>query len=184
VPIPVTCPGCKHTGTLPDGYARRQVTCSNCRTTIVVASTKTLAPKLKDTPRPVEKEFDVELVKQPRVKSSSRELAAFCHLIGTATFLVIPVFVPLVIWLAKRRAPFVATHAEESLNFQINILLIAVLAVVGQPYLEAWQPHSGGYWLLGLAALFLYSACLSCYAGWIASQSKLFSYPATLRLVR
>jgi len=106
----------------------------------VVASTKTLAPKLRDTPRLVEAEFDVELVKQPCVKSSS-------PLVGTVTFLVITVFVPLVIWLVKRRrAPFAAGHAKEALNFQINILLIAVLAVVGRPYLEVWQPHSGGYW--------------------------------------
>jgi uncharacterized Tic20 family protein len=184
VPIPVTCPGCKHTDTLPDAYARRQVACTHCQTTIVVASTKTRTPTLKGTPPPAEQEFDVQLVKQPRVKGSSRELAAFCHLIGTAAFLVIPVFVPLVIWLGKRRAPFVATHAKEALNFQINTLFLAVLAVVGRPYLEAWLPQSRGYWLLGVAALLLYSASLSCYAGWVASQSKHFLYPAILRVVR
>jgi uncharacterized Tic20 family protein len=185
MPIPVSCPGCNHAHTVPDTYAQRQVSCTNCRTTIVVGATKTLAPNLKGEPRRVEEKVDVELVKLPRVKASSRELAAVGHLIGTMAFLGLPVLGALGIWLAKRRiAPFVAMHAKEAFNFQLNIVLLGVLAVVGYPYLESWHPNSGGYWLLGVAALFLYSAGLSCYASWVASQGKYFSYPVTLRVVR
>jgi hypothetical protein len=131
--------------------------------------------------------YDVVLVKVPSalIKQSARELAAFCHLIGTVTFLGFPVFVALSIWLSKRRtAPFVAKHAKESLNFQLNIVLGAVLAVVTRPYLESWLPQSGGYWLLGLAVLFLYGACLSLYAGRVASKGNYFFYPGILRVVR
>ena len=96
-----------------------------------------------------------------------------------------PVFGSLFIWLAKRRiAPFVARHAKEALNFQVYIVVTAVLALIARPYLESWQPGTGGYWLLGLAAMFLYGAVMSLVAGRAASQGRLFHYPGLLRVIR
>jgi len=128
--------------------------------------------------------YDVELVKLPALKASVRDLAAFCHLIGMATFLGIPVFVPLVVWLTRRRtAPFAARHAKEALNFQTNILLAALLALGAGRFLDAWLPQALAVSFIGTGVVLAYGAAMAIYAGRVADQGRYYRYPGILRLV-
>jgi uncharacterized Tic20 family protein len=128
--------------------------------------------------------YDVEIVKLPTIKASVRDLAAFSHLIGAATFLGFPLLAPLVIWLTKRRsAPFAARHAKEALNFQINILSISVGAVLAGHYLAVWVPQAYSLALMVAAVVLVYGAFMAFYVGRIADQGKAYRYSAIIRLI-
>jgi len=73
-------------------------------------------------------ETNEELGKDPRM------WAMFCHLAGLAGFIpMTPVFgsviAPLIIWQIKKdEFEFVDEHGKEALNFQISILIYALVA--------------------------------------------------------
>ncbi len=57
--------------------------------------------------------------------------ATFIHLSGLAGYIVptASVVAPLVLWLIKRnQSPFIDDHGREALNFQISIVLWAIVA--------------------------------------------------------
>lgn len=83
------------------------------------------------------------------------------------------ILAPLIIYLVKKDdSQFVASHAKESLNFQITIALACILlciTVIGILLL----------WVVGIFAL----VCV-IIATIKASEGKLYKYPFTLRLVK
>jgi uncharacterized protein len=83
---------------------------------------------------------------------------------------------PLVIYLAKKdESEFVADQARESLNFQITVLLLALVCL---PFLCI---------LIGIPMLIvlgLFQLVMVIVASVKASDGQRFRYPLTLRLVR
>jgi len=80
---------------------------------------------------------------------------------------------PLIIYLVKKdESPYVASHAKESLNFQITFWIffcILFISIIGIFLL----------WLLGLIA-----TILVIVATIRASEGKLYRYPFSIRLVK
>ncbi len=101
--------------------------------------------------------------------SDERTMAILAHVL-TLFFWIIP---PLVIYLLKKdESSYVAEHAKESLNFQITIGIVGVIlfiTIIGILLL----------WVLGIAVLILVIV-----ATIKASESKLYRYPFTLRLIK
>src|ERR1700685_4202217 len=94
--------------------------------------------------------------------------------------LVIPllgiVLGPLVVWLTRRDdSPFVAAHAKEALNFNISVLLGALVCVVLTLMFVGI--------LLGLA-LFIAWLVLTLIAAIKASEGETYRYPFSLRLLK
>ena len=80
---------------------------------------------------------------------------------------------PLIIYLIKKDdSVFVATHAKESLNFQITVFLICFvlfITLIGVLLL----------WLVGIITL-----ALVIVAGLKASEGKLYRYPFCIRIFK
>jgi uncharacterized Tic20 family protein len=94
--------------------------------------------------------------------------------------LVIPllgiVLGPLVVWLARRDdSPFVAAHAKEALNFNISVLLGALVCTVLMLVFIGI--------VLG-TALFIAWLVLILVAAIKASEGELYRYPFSLRFIR
>jgi uncharacterized protein len=108
-----------------------------------------------------------------------RTWAMLAHL-AALTGLVLPmigvVIGPLVVWLARRDAsPFVAAHALEALNFNITVLLAAVVCVLLMLVFVGF--------LLG-SALFVTWLVFTLVAAIKASEGENYRYPFSLRLVK
>jgi uncharacterized Tic20 family protein len=101
--------------------------------------------------------------------SDERTMAILAHVL-TLFFWIIP---PLIIYLVKKdESSFVAEHAKESMNFQITMAIIGLIlfvTIVGILLL----------WLVGIVVL-----VLVIVATIKASESKLYKYPFTLRLIK
>jgi len=101
--------------------------------------------------------------------SDEKTMALLSHIL---TF-VAPLLAPLIIWLIKKdESAFVASHAKESLNFQITMILVVIIlciTIVGILLL----------WVVGILSLI-----------WViiatirASEGKLYKYPLSLRLIK
>jgi|ERR1700685_3515670 uncharacterized Tic20 family protein len=80
---------------------------------------------------------------------------------------------PLIIYLIKKdESVFVATHAKESLNFQITVFLISIIlfiTIIGILLI----------WLVGIVTL-----VLVIVAALKASEGKLYRYPFCIRLIK
>lgn len=67
-------------------------------------------------------------------ESQERTWATVCHLSALALYVTAGlggVIAPLVIWLIKRNdSPFVDEHGKEAVNFQITVLIYAVICVL------------------------------------------------------
>ena len=110
---------------------------------------------------------------------NERTWGMLAHLAALAG-LVLPLFGnvlgPLAVWLAKRdSSAFVATHAKEALNFNITVVIAAVvcgfLALIFIGF------------LLG-TALFIAWLVMTLIAGIKASEGAPYHYPVSLRLVK
>ncbi|MBV8495474.1 MAG: DUF4870 domain-containing protein [Gammaproteobacteria bacterium] len=117
----------------------------------------------------------------PPATPSERERtwAMLAHL-SALTGLVVPmvgvVIGPLVVWLARRDdSPFVAAHALEALNFNLTVLLAAVVCVLLMLVFVGF--------LLG-TALFVAWLVFTLVAAIKASEGENYRYPFSLRLVR
>ena|ERR1700733_13274209 len=110
--------------------------------------------------------------------ADERTWGMLAHLSAFSGFLV-PlggVIGPLVVWLIKRdQSAFVADQGKEALNFNISVLLgaivcgVLVLIFIGI--------------LLGVA-LFIFWLTMTIIAGIKASEGVLYRYPFALRLVK
>ncbi len=83
---------------------------------------------------------------------------------------------PLIIWMVKKDDdPEAYWHGRESLNFQLNMLIVTIVAL---PLICAC-----GLGLLILALQPFYKIALVVYASIQAANGKRFRYPLTLRLL-
>ena len=103
-------------------------------------------------------------------------LAHLSALAGVVIWLLGCVLGPLAVWLSRRdQSEFVAAHAREALNFNITVVLAAVVCI-------ALMVVFVGF-ILG-TALFIGWLVLTLIAAIRASEGELYRYPFTLRLVK
>jgi uncharacterized protein len=103
-------------------------------------------------------------------------LAHLSALAGLVMPLVGIVLGPLIVWLARRDdSPFVAAHAKEALNFNISVLIGAVVCTLLMLVFVGI--------LLG-TALFIAWLVMTLIAAIKASEGELYRYPFSLRLVK
>jgi len=110
---------------------------------------------------------------------NERTWAMLAHLSALAG-LVMPllgiVIGPLVVWLARRdESPFVAEHAKEALNFNISVLIGAIVCGLLMLVFVGF--------LLG-TALFIAWLVMTLVAAIKASEGAVYRYPFSLRLVK
>jgi hypothetical protein len=102
-------------------------------------------------------------------------MAVLAHVLS----LVAGVLAPLVIWLVKRQeSSYVDHHGKESLNFQITVLLAAVVAGV-----LTCVPFAG---LLAIPLVFAISVgnLILCIVGTVrANEGVRWRYPVSIRFV-
>ncbi|MEJ7829140.1 MAG: DUF4870 domain-containing protein [Segetibacter sp.] len=101
--------------------------------------------------------------------SDEKNLAILSHVLT----IIAPVLAPLVIYLIKKdESTYISAHAKESLNFQITMMIIAlilVISIIGLLFV----------WIVGIVALvFVVIASIK------ASEGKLYRYPFTIRLIK
>ena len=111
------------------------------------------------------------------VRSDSRGWAAAAHLVPLlfSSFIVLAFLVPLVIWLIKRdEDAYVEYHSREALNFQISILIYAIVSIILVFILIG---------ILLLIALAIFALIFMIVAEVNAAQGKLYRYPLTIRFV-
>ena len=107
----------------------------------------------------------------PTVPPSSDEktLALIAHIVTLASNFI----APLVIYFIKKdESSFVAAHAKESLNFQLTILIIAIILIIT---------------IVGILLLWLvciYAFVLVIIATIRASEGKLYRYPFSIRFIK
>ena len=106
--------------------------------------------------------------------NEERLLALLSHILAIVPG--IGILGPLVIYLVKKNeSPFVRDNALESLNFQLTIILLYILA---------------GILVLALIGIFLFwvirimNAVLVIVATVRASEGQVYRYPVSLRLVK
>ena len=106
-----------------------------------------------------------------------RTWSMLAHLSAFATF-VVPfgnILGPLLVWLVKKDTmPFAADQAKEALNFNITILLLAIVAGLSILILI-------GFVLLPLVAIFWF--VFTIVAAVAANGGTTYRYPLCLRLV-
>jgi uncharacterized protein len=115
----------------------------------------------------------------PSSSSDTRTWTILCHASALAGFFVPGVghlLGPLVVWLAKRTdSPEIDAHGKESLNFQISMLIYALISGILCLILIGF---------LLLAILHLLNLVLVIVASIQASEGKLYRYPITIRLIK
>lgn len=115
-------------------------------------------------------------------RDDSRSFAVAAHLSALLSVVIgFPFVGPLVIYLIKKDDPFVRRHAAEALNFNLSIMLYAVvILVVGLLLLLVVVGLL--VWLL-LIPLGLAWIVLTCIAAIKAGQGADYRYPLTIRFV-
>jgi uncharacterized protein len=123
-------------------------------------------------------ETNPDSVSTTSATQDERTWGMLAHLSAFSGFLV-PlggVIGPLVVWLIKRdQSAFVADQGKEALNFNISVLLAAIVCgVLVLIFIGI---------LLGVA-LFIFWLTMTIIAGIKASEGVRYRYPVTLRLVK
>ena len=130
----------------------------------------------------------VALVKRQKYKNAQlsesisedqeRKWAMFAHL-GTFSSMFVPlgnIIAPIVIWQIKKKdSPFVVEQAKESLNFQITLMIYALISI-----LLAFIVI-GFFLIFGLV---IFSLIFVIIAAVRANDGEHFRYPITLRLIK
>ncbi len=118
-----------------------------------------------------------KLINEPMGEEEERKWAMFAH-IGTFSSMFVPlgnIIAPIVIWqLKKNESPFVVEQAKESLNFQITLMIYAVIS-----FLLVFIVI--GFFLI--FALVIFSLIIVIVAGVKANDGEHYRYPMTLRLI-
>lgn len=114
--------------------------------------------------------------RDPEATSSDRKKAIAAHLLGLSSFVGVPVVPTLVLWLiTKDDSEFAADHGKEATNFQISILLYAIVGgllsvvVIGIPI------------VIGVVVLKIVGMIMASVA---AGNSEYFRYPMCLRFIK
>jgi uncharacterized protein len=115
----------------------------------------------------------------PSLSADERTWAMVAHFSALGAFIVPPiggVLGPLIVWLLKReQSAFVAESAKEALNFNISVLLGAVVCLLLVFVFIGI--------LLG-AVLFGFWLVMTVVAGIKASEGVHYRYPISLRIVK
>ena len=109
------------------------------------------------------------------LSSESRNWATFAHLSAFVMFLGIPSLLgPLVVWLAKKDDPYVEAQAKEALNFNISMLIYAIVAGISILLVIG---------IIALPAVFIAWFVLVIVAAIRSADGEQYRYPFTIRLV-
>lgn len=110
-----------------------------------------------------------------RPSSEERMWAMVAHVSGVVSSAIVPIVVPLIIYLAKKdESEFVADQAKEALNFHITVALAA--CVVYLSFLCFIGPFI-------LPLLFLASLVFAIVGSIKAYDGQRYRYPFTLRVI-
>jgi uncharacterized protein len=103
-------------------------------------------------------------------------LAHLSALTGVVVWLLGCIIGPLVVWIVRRdQSAFVAEHAREALNFNITVVLAALVCMVLMMVFVGF--------ILG-TALFVVWLVFTLIAAIKASEGEHYRYPFSLRLVK
>ncbi|MEK7829614.1 MAG: DUF4870 domain-containing protein [Acidobacteriota bacterium] len=112
------------------------------------------------------------------VSSEERTWGMLSHLLALSGFIGIPfgnVLAPLIIWLVKKdQSQFVADQAKESLNFQISLIIYAIIGGILIIVLI-------GFLVLGV--VIIGGIILTIIATIKANNGEHYRYPLTIRLI-
>ena len=120
------------------------------------------------------------------VSKDERTWGMLSHLSALVGYFVVPfgsIIAPLIIWLVKKdQSQFVGDQAKEALNFQISLMIYAIVGtVIG---LILMLVIVGFFLLIALwAALYIGGIVLTIIAAIKANEGQAYRYPLTLRLV-
>lgn len=117
----------------------------------------------------------------------ARNLALLAHLSALVVILGLPSFVgPLVVWLWQRdKDPFVVAHAREALNFNLSVLLYAVVGGLVAALLAIVTLGIGVIVIVPIAfAAAIAFVVLVVVAAVRASNGQPYRYPVTVRWIR
>lgn len=107
-----------------------------------------------------------------------RTYAMFTHLSLLTIHFLMPVIPALVLWLVKReRSPFIDDHGREAVNFQISLVLYALIVV---PIVGLLTCGIGWVLWLGVYVLGLVGMILAAIA---ANKGEYYRYPACVRFL-
>jgi len=110
-----------------------------------------------------------------------RQLGMICHLIALLG-IIIPfgsVLAPLIFWQVKKNNAFADEQGKESLNFQLNVLVIGIVLAI-----LARIPLLGLLFLLALVVVGLGALGLTVYAAVKINEGQNWRYPLPiLRLI-
>jgi uncharacterized protein len=101
--------------------------------------------------------------------SDEKTLALLAHIVTLASNFIAPL---IIYFIKKDESSFVAAHAKESLNFQLTILIIAIVLIVT---------------IVGILLLWIvcmYAFVLVIIATIRASEGKLYKYPFCIRFIK
>ena len=121
---------------------------------------------------------EATVVEEASTSKEERTWAMACHLSSISGF-IIPlgnIFVPLVIWLVKKdEFPLVADQGKEALNFQITVLIAAIISALLTLVTIGFLllPVVGIYWLV-----------FTIIAAIRSNEGQSYRYPYTLRLIK
>ncbi len=115
----------------------------------------------------------------PLGSKDERMWATFCHVAALALFIVPPIggiIGPLIIWLIKKDDyPLVNDQGKESLNFQITVLIAAIVCFILV------------FAIIGFVLLPLLALCdliLIIIAAMKANAGEAYRYPFAIRLIK
>jgi uncharacterized Tic20 family protein len=120
------------------------------------------------------------------ISKDERTWGMLSHLSALVGYFVIPfgsIIAPLVIWLVKKdQSQFVGDQAKEALNFQISLVIYAIVGtIIG---LILMLVIVGLFILIALwSALYIGGIVLTVVAAIKANEGQAYRYPLTLRLV-
>jgi uncharacterized protein len=107
-----------------------------------------------------------------------RTWGMLCHLAALSGYFSVIGWIvgPLVVWLVKKdQYPFVDDQGKESLNFQISVMIYAIVCVILMLVLI-------GFLLLPLLGVF--HVVMVIIASVKANDGETFRYPLTMRFIR
>lgn len=83
--------------------------------------------------------------------------------------------VPLIVWLIKKeQSKFIEQEGKEALNFQLNILVYQLIALIPSACLFG----------VPTLAIYVYGLVMGIIAGLKANKGEPYRYPATIRVIK
>jgi hypothetical protein len=133
-----------------------------------IAENQSTGQDAPDQPQPEVKQEQTDETQAVEISKNVRDIAAVCHLAGIVGFLG-----PLIVWLLKKdEHPFIDSQGRKALNFQLTILICAVilLMLLFTAYL--------------LPFLFVANIIICVIACVKASDGKDYKYPAAISFLK